>query len=166
MRIPALLLSVALLASPAIAQDAALPGEICPAAVGTFVLTDVREDGEPGSRSLLMLTYGGTAEYVSAAQNGDADYAPFSDALGQWTCLSEEGENPRIRVVVLDFTFPDAGEQQMARVDLEGTLERDIGRVIFSAKLSFFPMYGDVLDGPAADGDPYTTIGEKIVVAE
>jgi hypothetical protein len=148
------------------AQDTELPGEPCSAAVGTFVLTDVRDDGEPGSRSLLMLTYGGNAEFVSAAQRGGDDYAPFSDALGQWACLSEEGENPRIRVVVLDFTFPDDGEQQMAHVDFEGTLDVDTGQLILAALLSFFPMYGDVLDGPAADADPYTTIGQKVVVAE
>ena len=164
MRVPAFLIASAFLAAPAMAQDTELPGDICSAAVGTFVLTDVRDDGEPGARSLLMLTYGGTAEFISAAQKGDDDYAPFSDALGQWRCLSEEGGNPRIRVVVLDFTFPNEGEQDMARVDFEGTLDVESGELILTALLSFFPMYGGALDGPAADAESHTTIGEKVTV--
>lgn len=164
MRIPALLIASAILATPAMAQDAELPVHACGAAVGTFLLSDAPNGGEITTRSLLLLTNGGHAEFVDSGQWGGEDYAPFSDALGRWECLSAEGEDPRFRAVVLDFTFPDEGPQQIGRVDMEGTYDLATGELTVTALLSFFPLDGDPLAGPAENADPFTITGVKITV--
>ncbi len=162
MRVPAFLIATALLAAPAMAQDAELPVHACGAAIGTFLLSDAPDGGEITTRSLLLLTNGGHAEFVDSGQWGGDGYAPFSDALGSWVCLSAEGEDPHFRAVVLDFTFPDERAQQIGRLDIEGTLDLGTGALTVTALLSFFPIDGDPLAGPADDADPFTITGVKI----
>jgi hypothetical protein len=166
MRAVALTLSALLLTTPAIAQDADLPVEACAAAVGTFLLSDATDTDEATTRSLFLLTNGGHAEFVDSGQWGGNGYAPFSDALGSWVCLSEAGENPQLRAVVLDFTFAEEGDQQIGRLDIEGTFDLDTGQLTLTALLSFFPLDGDPLTGPADDAEPFTVVGQKITAPQ
>lgn len=164
MRMAGLGFTALLLSTPAIAQPSDLPVEACAEAVGTFLLADMPGEGIP-DRTLFLLTNGGHAIFVNSGQWGSEDYAPFSDALGSWICLSEAGEPPAFRAVVIDFTAPAEGGQQVARVDIDGTLDAD-GTMTLSMRLSFFPLEGDPLAGPADDAEPFTIVGERVTVPE
>ena len=166
MRAPLMALAALLLTTPAIAQDPELPVQACADAVGTFLLADAPEGGAITTRSLFLLTNGGHAMFVDSGQWGAGGYAPFSDALGSWVCLSEAGETPSFRAVVIDFTFPAEGEQQIGRLDIEATFDPDSGLLTLTALLSFFPLDGDPLAGPASDAEPFTITGRKITVPE
>lgn len=164
MRAPALLLALLLLPAPALAQDSELPVHACAEAVGTFLLTETREDGTTLSRSLVALTNGGHIMFVGSDERGESGYAPFSDGLGRWRCLSSQGEAPKLRAIVLDFTLPGEGEQRIARVDLDGTVDPGDGTLSATASLSFFPLDADPLnDAPAAQGGQFVLTGRKLV---
>lgn len=165
MRTPVLFLSAFLLATPALAQEGGPAGDACADLVGTYLLTDRAGDGAINSRTLFRLSRDGAATFVDSGQWGTDYYAPFSDALGSWVCLSEAGEATSFRAVVIDFTAPAEGGQTIGRVDMEGTLDAS-GMMIVSALLSFFPLADDPLAGPAEDADPFAITGERIAVPE
>lgn len=167
MRALARLLAMLLLSSPALAEDAELPVKACADAVGTFLVTEAPEGGKTLSRSLIALTNGGHMMFIGSDEHGESGYAPFSDGLGRWRCLSKEGEDPRFRAILLDFTSPADGEQKIARVDLEGTLDPASGVLTATATLSFFPLDADPLDAaPEAQGRQFSVTGEKIKVPQ
>jgi hypothetical protein len=56
--------------------------------IGTFLLRNVAEEGH--------------VIFVDAGERDEAGFAPFSDGLGRWSCLSRQGEPPRLRAVILD----------------------------------------------------------------
>lgn len=160
MRKSAVMVSILLLATPAMAQESE-PLGACADAVGTFLLSDAHE-GEITSRTLFRLSSDGAATFVDSGQWGSDDYEPFSDALGSWVCLSGPGEALAFRAVVIDFTAPAEGGQTVARVDIDGTLDPDTGMMTLWAALSFFPFDGDPLVGPVEGADPFTLTGQRI----
>jgi hypothetical protein len=164
MRALALLLSALLLSAPAMADDPELPVQACAAAVGTYVLRVAPKGEETRTRSLLALTNGGHVMFIDSGQRGEPGYAPFSDGLGRWRCLSEQGEKPRLRAIVLDFTFPVEGDQEIARVDLEGTFDPSSDTLKATATLFFLPLDSDPLSAAApTSGDHFNVDGRKII---
>lgn len=160
----AMMLSALLLPAPAIAQDAELPVHACAAAVGTFLTGDASAGVETSSRSLIALTNGGHVMFVDSGQRGGPEYAAFSDGLGRWQCLSSQGEDPRLHAVLLDFTFPEDGDQEIGRVDFEGTVDPATGELTATATLSFFPLDSDPLTAEPSRSEQFTLSGRKIDV--
>ncbi len=167
MRSLAILISSLLLVSPAMAEDPELPVQACAGAVGTFLTQDTQQggDGDPViARSLIALTNGGHVIFVDSGERGEPGYAPFSDGLGRWRCLSKEGESPKLRAIILDFTLPIEGGREIARLDLEGTVDASSGTLTATATLSFYPLEGDPLTGGATgNGGQFVVIGHKVV---
>ena len=97
---------VATAGSIAAAQD--VPLSTCFDAVGTYLTENVATTGGASTdmgRSLLSLTNGGHAFLIDSNERGIDEFAPFSDGLGAWRCLSEDAGTLQLRVTVLDFTF-------------------------------------------------------------
>jgi hypothetical protein len=166
MRAPALMLSaLPLLATSAMAEDTELPVHACAAAVGTFLLRDAPKGGDTLNRSLIALTNGGHVMFVDSGERGEHGYPPFSNGLGRWRCLSKQGENPRLRAIILDFTFPMEGKQEIARLDLQGTVDLTSGKLTATTTLSFFPLDSDPFSAQVPAGaQQFTVTGQKIIV--
>jgi hypothetical protein len=165
MRAFARLLAMLLLPTPVLAEDSELPVHACADAVGTFLMKETLEDGTTLSRSLIALTNGGHIMFIGSDEQGESGYAPFSDGLGRWRCLSRQGETPMLSAIILDFTFPSGSEQRLARVDLEGTVDPINGTLNAKATLSFFPLDVDPLNSePSAQGGEFILVGHKIIV--
>lgn len=165
MRVIAILVSALFVSAPALADDSELPVKACADAVGTFLFSDAPTGSTTTSRSLIALTNGGHVMFVDSGEAGEPGYAPFSDGLGRWRCLSQPGEDPRLRAVILDFTFAGQGKQQIARVDLDGTLDRNTGILTAIATLSFHPMSSNPVSGDVRPGGKrFNLTGHRIEV--
>ena len=157
------LMPAALLCAPVMADDAELPVKNCADAVGTFLMSERQTDGDAKSRSLMALTNGGHVMFIGSDEESETGYAPFADGLGRWRCLSKEGEKPKLRAVILNFTYPAEGDQKIGRIDLDGTV--DPGSGVFKAKatLSFFPLDANPMkDKPEERGGKFDVTGRKV----
>ena len=152
-----------------------LPVHACAEAVGTYLTTDkATEPDSPtiDSRSLIALTNGGHVMFIDSGEGGAKTFAPFTDALGRWTCLSQVGEAPRLKATALDFTLPvltegDAATQQIARVDFTATVDPASGVIEADAILAFVPLNADPYGDGATDGAlEWQFSGYKIEVPE
>lgn len=149
---PAVALLAALCAAPAVAQDDAAPQIAeCITAVGTYLTR--RENPtvsgpERVGRSLLSLTNGGHAFLTDSASGGVSGFQPFSDARGVWRCERAAGGTQTFRAMILDFTFPTERypDPQIARLDIEATIEADTGRLTGATTIRFAPLDGDPMD--------------------
>ncbi|MCP4329356.1 MAG: hypothetical protein GY791_13065 [Alphaproteobacteria bacterium] len=131
------------------AEDPELPVHHCAAAVGTYLATHYRTDGdeqEVASRALLALTNGGHVIRIDSGEAGEPGYSPFSDNLGRWRCLSKEGETPKLSGTFLNFTFPVGRPQQIARLDFTATYDAEIMVLEGRVGLSFVGLEEDPYD--------------------
>lgn len=140
-----LAIAAALAAStPALAYDCTLSGTYL-----TIKSHDVAADVVKVGRTLLSFLPEGNAVMIDAAQGGITGFQPFSPARGAWRCEPAGSNGEPFEAVVVDFTFPTAGEPdaQIARVDISGTLAE--GTIKGTATISFYPLAGDPTDRAA-----------------
>ena len=138
--------SVCLIASLAVVRPASAEiGGKCGAAVGTFLTSNMLDDGSKTgtSRSLLVLTNGGHAlRFDSDEESAAVDNRPFGDSAGIWRCDGvDENGTVRLTVTTLDFTFPGAEDKaQIARIDAAGTFDPKTETMELKGKLGFLPL--------------------------
>lgn len=156
MRTATLTCLAALLAGPALAQDACAP------LVGTYLTQKEFQAGtDPNTvgRSLLALIGGGVAAWTDSNQGGGDGWQAFSEARGGWTC---DGES--FTAVVLDFTYvtEEMPGQQIARIEVSGTIAD--GSMEGDATILFFPLGGDPADTDAGtNAIRYAFTGTKVM---
>jgi hypothetical protein len=135
--------------------------EACAPLVGTYLTQktfDAGADPNTVGRALLSLMTGGVAGWTDSNQGGSSGWQAFTEARGAWTC-----DGARFTARVLDFTqaTPSMPAQQIARIDVEGTVEDDAlaGRAV----ILFFPLGGDPFDTAAGANDiRYEFSGQRV----
>jgi len=124
---------------------------MCGEFVGTYLITNFEEDGFIDSRSLITFWGDGNFGFIDSNQGGvPAEFSPFTDAAGSWSCSLKGRKRKVATMVILDFTLPprtEGSEQQIARIDFfDVTVDRKTGKIKGSAKLRFFPFESNPLD--------------------
>jgi hypothetical protein len=156
-------------AVPGGAQDAGLPLPNCFDAVGTYLTSNHTGDDTSLfiSRSLLSITNDGHAFFTDSAEGGGPGYGPFTGGRGAWRCLSGESGETRFKAIILDFTFAAASNpnQQIGRLDIEGTVDTSTGKLTGRMDLSFAPLEGDPMNPADLKAAGWAGIdGDKITV--
>lgn len=159
--------------SPAAAQDDAAPQiAACIEAVGTYLTR--RENPtvtgpERVGRSLLSLTNGGHAFLTDSAEGGVSGFQPFSDGRGVWRCESAAGGSETFRAMILDFTYPTDRypDPQIARLDIEATIEAATGQLTGTTTIRFAPLDGDPMDESQLQNPiEYAFTGQRLMLPD
>jgi uncharacterized protein (TIGR02246 family) len=117
----------------------------CRELAGTY-LTRNSAGGGFTSRSLLSFDRGGLVFFGDSGGGGELSYAPFSSGQGAWRCVTN-GEATEARAIVLDFTFPKAGNgtAQIGRLDFQLVYKPETGGIEGTAILYFMPLESEPL---------------------
>ena len=165
-RVAAAGLVVALSAGAAAqAQDAA-----CDRLAATYLTTFTDVEGVFASRGLLTLLPGGAVIVTDSRQGGQSGvYDAFTVGQGGWLCdRPSEGET-RFRAVSLTFTAPPSRSgAALGRVDYEGVIDPDTGRVEGTASLRLAHPHdlegADPIDRPGEVQETFSFVGERVTV--
>jgi ketosteroid isomerase-like protein len=117
----------------------------CRELAGTYLTSNSTKGGFT-SRSLLSFDRGGLVFFGDSGGGGELSYAPFSSGQGTWQCVSN-GEATEARAIVLDFTFPKAGDgtAQIGRLDFQLVYKPETGGIEGTAILYFMPLESEPL---------------------
>lgn len=135
----------------------------CRDLVGTYLTRNETEGGGLTSRSLLSFDRGGLVFFSDSGEGGEPDYAPFSAGQGAWNCVSE-GDTAKARSVLLDFTFPKAGEAgaRIGRLDLDLSYDSATKGIAVTGTLTLVPLDSDPLKGEAGGGRQFKIEGTRV----
>jgi ketosteroid isomerase-like protein len=134
----------------------------CRDLAGTYLTKNTSEGGFT-SRSLLSFDRGGLVIFSDSGEGGEPDYAPFSAGQGAWSCVAE-GDATKARAVVLDFTFPKAGEggARIGRLDLDLTYDSAARKIAGTGTLTLVPLDSDPLKDASGGGRQFKIEGSRV----
>ncbi len=135
----------------------------CRELAGTYLTRNSAEGGFT-SRSLLSFDRGGLVFISDSGEGGETDYAPFSAGQGAWSCATSDGDAAKAHAVLLDFTFPKAGEAgaQIGRLDLDLSYDSATKGIAGTGTLTLVPLDGDPLKGGTGGGRQFKIEGTRV----